>query len=425
MFVDKVAISAKAGKGGDGIVSFRHEKFIDKGGPDGGDGGKGGDIIFLATYDQNTLAQFRFNKLVQAEPGTNGSKRNKRGKSGKDLIVKVPVGTVVFNEQGVQVADLNTNNQEQVIAKGGKGGFGNAHFVSSRRQAPKIAELGEIGEEFDLTLELKMIADVGIVGLPNAGKSTLLSVVSSAKPEIANYPFTTLKPNLGVVDIDKSTSLVFADIPGLIEGASQGKGLGDDFLRHIERTNIILHLIDAYSNDVAKDFKTINSELKAYKADLSKKPQIIALTKIEGLDEEIVNYQIDLLKKSVNKNSKIIAISAQAGIGVKELLYLVKSEADKANKQLAKKHKATSRPVITHISTEDEWYVQKLDKGYLVTGNKIERFAQRVDANSDEGAKRLKDIMRKMGIEKQLRSMGANPGDHITIGQPQKAKLKI
>src|SRR3990167_7782581 len=231
MFVDKTSVTVQAGDGGNGAVSFRHEKFVDKGGPDGGDGGKGGDIIFEASRNQDTLSAFRYQRLLKAEFGQPGSKRRKHGRSAKDLLVQVPIGTSVYKDEEL-IADLTKDEEQVVIARGGKGGFGNAHFVSSTRQAPRVAEKGEKGEKLELTLELKMIADVGLVGLPNAGKSTLLASISHAHPAIADYPFTTLSPNLGVVDIDKKTSILIADIPGLIEGASEGKGLGDEFLRH-------------------------------------------------------------------------------------------------------------------------------------------------------------------------------------------------
>jgi GTPase len=282
MFVDRVNVNIRAGKGGDGLLSFRREKFMAKGGPDGGDGGDGGSIIMRASRNQNTLAAFRYKKLLQAKDGQAGGKRKRHGRKGEDMIVDVPVGTVLTDRQGEVIADLTEDGQTETIAQGGQGGFGNAHFTSSTRQAPRVSEKGEKGEELDGIFELKMIADAGIVGLPNAGKSTLLSIISNAKPEIADYPFTTLHPNLGVVDIDKKNSLLMADIPGLIEGASQGKGLGDEFLRHTERTNVLLHLIDAYNEDVAAAYKTIMQELKDYKVDLTSRPQVVALTKIDG-----------------------------------------------------------------------------------------------------------------------------------------------
>ena len=347
MFVDIAKVSLKAGKGGDGAVSFRREIYIPKGGPDGGDGGKGGDIIFRADKNTNTLIDFRFTPILTAEDGKNGSGTRSAGRSGKDLIVDVPVGTVVYKispsvpsesirdngserrsephddgrEQGGSrkelIADLVHDGQEAVIAKGGDGGFGNAHFKSSTRQAPIIAEVGEPGEEFEAELELKSMADVGLVGLPNAGKSTFLSVVSNAKPEIADYPFTTITPNLGVATVDERDILI-ADIPGLIEGASEGKGLGHDFLRHIDRTAVLLHLIDVYNNDAGEAYQIIRNELDKY-SDLKDRPEIVALTKCEGVDEEIIKMQMaSILAK--NPDAKIFVISAQAHQGLTELL---------------------------------------------------------------------------------------------------------
>src|SRR5579884_1104267 len=323
-FVDKVTVTVAAGNGGDGKLSFRREKFIQKGGPDGGDGGHGGNIILQASRNQNTLAAFRYQKELKAEPGQPGGSRRKHGRSGRDLIVAVPVGTVAANGEARQVADLVEDGQTVVVARGGKGGFGNAHFVSSRRQSPAFAEKGEPGEVFELQLELKMIADVGLVGLPNAGKSTLLSKLSNARPEIADYPFTTLTPNLGVVDIDQQTSILLADIPGLIEGAAEGKGLGHDFLRHIERTAVILHLVDAYNEDVAGTYLTIRAELEAYQPELIKRPEIVALNKVEGLDSEIVQTLMAQLESVVHDDSTILAISAQSGYGLPQLKFSLK-----------------------------------------------------------------------------------------------------
>lgn len=255
MFVDKALVRVYAGKGGDGAASFRHEIYVDKGGPDGGDGGRGGDVIFKADRNANTLVDFRFQPELKAKHGQSGGKRNRHGKQGDDLTVGVPIGTSVYLGDEL-LMDFVEDGQIQTVAKGGDGGFGNAHFTSSTRQTPRVAEKGEPGDEFELRLELKLIADVGLLGLPNAGKSTFLSVVSNAKPEVADYAFTTLTPHLGVADID-NTSLLVADIPGIIEGASSGKGLGTEFLRHVERTGVLLHLIDCYSNDVAADYKTI------------------------------------------------------------------------------------------------------------------------------------------------------------------------
>lgn len=421
MFVDKALVTVKAGNGGDGRVSFRHEKFIDRGGPDGGDGGNGGDVIFVASRNENTLADFRYEKELRAEVGTPGGKQRKHGKSGANLRVSVPVGTVVTDQSGTQLADLAADGQEAVIAKGGKGGFGNAHFVSSRRQAPRIAEKGEQGEELSLVLELKMIADVGLIGLPNAGKSTLLSVVSNARPEIANYPFTTLTPNLGVVDID-GTSMLFADIPGLIKGAAVGKGLGDEFLRHVERTAVLAHLIDAYQDDLETAYQTIQGELRAYKVDLSERPQIVVLTKIEGLDQEIVNEQITQLRAIVPQDTMVMAMSAQSRQGLVEFLRTARklveaARAAAAEAEVAAMAEGHDLPVFTLDEAEKEWTVTKEDDGrFVVRGAKIERFAARTHFNSEEGVQRLRDIMRKTGIMHELARQKIHAGDTIAIG---------
>ncbi|HEU4914645.1 MAG TPA: GTPase ObgE [Candidatus Saccharimonadales bacterium] len=417
MFVDKAVVTIKAGDGGDGIISFRHEKYIDKGGPDGGDGGRGGDVIFVASRNENTLVNFRFQRELQAEDGQPGGKRRKHGRSAKSLYVKVPVGTVVTDKEGNPLADLAQDGQEVVIAKGGDGGFGNAHFISSRRQAPRIAEKGENGQELEANLELKMIADVGLVGLPNAGKSTLLSVVSNARPEIANYPFTTLVPNLGVVDVDGEASILFADIPGLIEGAAEGKGLGDEFLRHVERTAVLVHLIDAYQENITETYQTIQDELAAYKVDLAGKPQIVVLTKIEGLDQEIIKDQMKQLEKVIPRGTPVMAISAQAKKGLKELLRKIRSvvETERA-RQAAEEPEAEVLPVLTIEGQEDAWSVIKRDDGsFLVQGAKIERFASRTHFSSEEGVQRLRDIMRKTGILHELVRQGINPGDRIVF----------
>lgn len=419
-FVDKVNVSVAAGAGGNGKLSFRHEKFIDKGGPDGGDGGHGGDVILEASRNQNTLAAFRYKKEISADDGKPGGKTRMHGRSGKHLIVAVPVGTVATTEEGRVVADLTSDGQQQIIAKGGKGGFGNAHFVSSRRQAPNFAEKGEPGEALNLQFELKMIADVGLVGLPNAGKSTLLSKLSNARPEIADYPFTTLTPNLGVLDVDKDSSLLMADIPGLIEGAAAGKGLGHDFLRHVERTAVILHLIDAYNSNPAEAYQTIRDELKAYSSDLDKRPEVIALTKIEGLDEEIINDLISQLKRVAPKNAQIFAISAQAGTGIKPLLYSLKQNVNAERNKKRKKVVDKSLPVIKLTDTSDAYSVTKEGDIFKVTGERIERFASRTDFDRDEGVQRLRDIMRRAGILHELTRQGIEAGQTIQIGDAGK-----
>ncbi|MDN5275592.1 MAG: GTPase obg [Candidatus Saccharibacteria bacterium] len=416
MFIDTAKVLIAAGKGGDGAVSFRHEIYVDKGGPDGGDGGKGGDVIFVATENLNTLLDFRYKPELTAPAGQNGAKRDRHGKSGKPLYVKVPVGTLVKLD-GQVIADFTFDGQEQVIAHGGDGGFGNAHFKSSTRQTPRIAENGEPGEKFEAELELKLLADVGLIGFPNAGKSTFLSVVSNATPEIADYAFTTLTPNLGVADIDDG-SILIADIPGLIEGASEGKGLGDAFLRHVERTAVLLHLIDAYTDDVAAAYQTIRAELEHYSAALLTRPEIIALTKTEGLDEEIIAMQEEALR-GVAGETPIYAISSAAGKNIKDLLRTLRRVVEEQRKLPETEGDITDgRPVITLTSDERAagWIVEKVTEDdrdiFVVSGEKIEKFARRTRFESFEGVNRLRDIMNKMGINHALNRQGAK-GDSI------------
>lgn len=410
MFVDTAKVFIQAGKGGNGAVSFRRELYIEKGGPDGGDGGRGGNVIFKATKDLNTLLNFRYKPELKAKNGENGSKRNKTGKTGENLIVKVPVGTLVKKE-GIVLADLDIDGKEVIIANGGDGGFGNAHFKSSVRQTPRVAELGEAGETFEADLELKLLADIGLVGFPNAGKSTFLSVVSNARPEIANYAFTTLTPNLGVTSIDDS-NLLIADIPGLIEGASEGKGLGDAFLRHVERTSVLLHLIDIYEEDPAKQYQIIREELAKYQPELLDRPELIALTKSEGMDEDLKAYQVEKIKQ-VAPNSQIFVISSVAHQGLKELLRALKIEVDNYRLQGKKEEENNDEaelPIITlsQSEVENSWYADYLEEEgvYIVKGKKIEKFARRTNFNNIHGVNRLRDIMRKMGIEQEIRRMG-------------------
>ena len=490
MFVDKAKVSLKAGKGGDGAVSFRHEIYIPKGGPDGGDGGRGGNIIFRADKDTNTLIDFRYTPILTAENGKNGAGQRAAGRSGKDLIVEVPIGTVVYRlgelrsfeasaksdtwagdgpgggpplsdsevgeekvrqdppRERIFLADLIEDSQEVIIAHGGSGGFGNAHFKSSTRQAPRIAEVGEPGEEFEAELELKSMADVGLVGLPNAGKSTFLSVVSNAKPEIADYPFTTLTPNLGVATVDDQ-DLLISDIPGLIEGASEGKGLGHDFLRHVDRTAVLLHLIDIYNDDAGEAYQTIRKELEKY-SDLKDRPEIIALTKCEGVDEDIIKMQMSSILAK-NPDAKIFVISSQAHQGLTELLrelkqeYFSSIESAQAEPVQDKPFEAVrddgsgiaSEPrnngsersgprkvypnMVPTISLskdalKDTWRVEKLDDDkFRVTGEKIEKFARRTDLNNYASVNRLRDIMKKMGIRAELTTRGAKPESIIEI----------
>ena len=449
MFVDTAKVKLQAGKGGDGAVSFRHEIYIPKGGPDGGDGGKGGSIIFRADKDTNTLLDFRFNPEWKAEDGKNGSGTRSAGRSGKNLILEVPIGTVVKRD-GVIIADLAHDQEEAVIAKGGDGGFGNAHFKSSTRQTPIIHELGEPGEAFEAELELKLLADVGLVGLPNAGKSTFLSVVTNAKPEIADYPFTTITPNLGVATIDRRDILI-ADIPGLIEGASEGRGLGHAFLRHVDRTAVLLHLIDVYNDDAGAAYEIIRNELDKY-SDLKDRPEIVALTKCEGLDADIIEMQKESILAK-NKNVKIFEISSSAHQGLDELLFALKAEIEKS-KNAVKKPVEVAAPEdydeagIAHISLDspesfenspvsnvndlpviklnpknikNTWAVEDLEpfedgtKFFRVTGEKIEKFARRTDYDNYESVNRLRDIMKKYGIRAELTSRGAEAESIIEI----------
>ncbi len=428
MFVDTAKVELHAGKGGDGAVSFRHEIYIPKGGPDGGDGGRGGSIIFRADKDTNTLLDFRFTPILRAEDGKNGAGTRSAGRGGKDLIVEVPIGTVVYkstDDERVMLADLTWDGQEAVIAKGGDGGFGNAHFKSSVRQTPQVAEVGEPGEEFVAELELKLLADVGLVGLPNAGKSTFLSVVSNAKPEIADYPFTTITPNLGVATIDQ-TDLLIADIPGLIEGAAEGKGLGHAFLRHVDRTAALLHLVDVYSDDAGKAYATIRGELEKY-ADLADRQEIVALTKCEGLDREIIEMQTANILKQ-NPDAKVYALSSAAHQGLEEVLRALKEavlvERERRSLQANNEEKAPEQifeadlPVITlsKEATKDTWKVEKTEDGkFVVTGEKIEKFARRTDMDNWASVNRLRDILKKMGIRAELTSQGAEAESIISI----------
>lgn len=420
MFVDTAKVFISAGKGGDGAVSFRREIYVAKGGPDGGDGGKGGDVIFVADSGLNTLIDFRYKPELKATPGQNGSKSDRHGANGESFYVKVPVGTIVRRVDKI-IADFTEPGQEIIIAKGGDGGFGNAHFKSSVRQTPRMAEKGEPGDIFEAELELKLLADVGLVGFPNAGKSTFLSVVSNARPEIADYAFTTLTPNLGVADIDDG-SLLIADIPGLIEGASEGKGLGTAFLRHVDRTAVLLHLIDAYTDDVAGAYTTIRGELVKYSVDLTDRPEIIALTKIEGLDDDIIQMQIDAVRAVAGK-TPVFAISSAAHQGLTEILRALRQKVVEARQMVVFADEGDEDIQTISLGKEkiaESWAVDKIETDdrtyFLITGDKIEKFARRTTFGNYEAENRLRDIMKKLGIAHELRRHGADGDSVIRIG---------
>lgn len=426
MFVDTAKVTVQAGKGGDGAVSFRHEIYVDKGGPDGGDGGRGGNVIFVATEQLNTLLNFRYKPELKAEDGVAGNKKKMAGRAGEDLYVKVPVGTLVKRD-GEVIADLAAHQQEAIVARGGDGGFGNAHFKSSVRQTPRMAELGEPGDAFEAELELKLLADVGLVGFPNAGKSTFLSVISNARPEIANYAFTTLVPNLGVAAVDDGSILV-ADIPGLIEGASEGKGLGDAFLRHVERTAVLLHLIDVYSDDVAKSYQTIRTELEKYSPELATRPEVVTLTKCEGLDNDIINMQREALATVLSEGVEVFTLSSTAHQGVLEILRALRAKVlsvratERENAAIIEEDELfEGAPVIT-LSDEklsEHWEATRDEEtdSYLVHGEKIEKFARRTNFDNFESVNRLRDIMKRTGITHELIRLGASGESDIKIGE--------
>ncbi len=408
MFTDVVTVKIQAGKGGDGIVSFSSSRANARGGPDGGDGGNGGSVLVRADYNTNTLSKYRTNKLWQAEDGTDGASNKKRGKGGENTTLIVPPGTLITDGDMV-IADLEVEADEAIIAHSGRGGFGNAHFISSVRRSPKISELGEQGESRRLTFELKLVADAGLVGLPNAGKSTLLSVISNAHPKIASYPFTTLEPNLGVVDIDDNGFLV-ADIPGLIEGASAGKGLGDEFLRHVERTKLLIHIIDASSSTLTKDYQTIQEELKNYKINLAQRPQIIVLSKIESVPKQDITAKLaELSKASKTPIKNIHTISAVASMGLVSLLREVNKLLIKLKSAAPTEALVDDMPVI-RLDESAIWDVTKKGNKYLVTGKEIEGFAKRTNTDQYQSIQRLHHILARKGITRQLVRLGAVAG---------------
>lgn len=413
MFVDYTKIIIKSGDGGNGAKTFRREKYVAAGGPDGGDGGKGGDIYFEVDPDTNTLIDFRYNKKFKAEDGKNGSGGNCYGKSGDDLCIGVPKGTVVKDAlTGKVIVDLSQDDQKELVLKGGKGGKGNSHFATSTRQAPNFAQEGEKGQEKEIILELKLLADVGLLGYPNVGKSTILSMVTSAKPKIANYEFTTINPNLGVVKTEYGESFVIADIPGIIEGASEGVGLGIRFLRHIERTRILLHIIDvsgASGRNPVQDYYTINEELKKYSEKLSKKPQILVANKIDAMQDETEYNELEKLAEE--NNLELFKISAATGQGLKELLNRV---AEKL-KELPKEElvETEERVVYTLKEEKNEFDVRIEDGVYVVDGPAIEKLLGRVNMEDNESLYYFQKSIKALGVEDRLKQMGIQEGDTV------------
>ena len=418
MFADRAQIYIKSGKGGDGHVSFRRELYVPNGGPDGGDGGRGGDIIFEVDKGLNTLYEFRHNRNYKAQPGEDGGKKNKHGKNGEDLIIKVPEGTVIREvETGKVVADMSGDNQRVTVLNGGRGGKGNQRYATPTMQAPKYAQPGQQAMELNVILELKVIADVGLVGFPNVGKSTLLSRVTNAQPKIANYHFTTLNPNLGVVDLPGGKGFVIADIPGLIEGASEGVGLGHEFLRHIERTKVIIHMVDAASvegRDPIADIKAINAELEAYNPDLLNRPQVIAANKIDAIYGES-NTIIDDIKKEFEPEIKVYPISAVSGKGLKELLYHVREMLDEFD-DAPTVFEQEYDPKQFFDNVEDPYTVEKIKDGlYSIEGPRIERMLGYTNLESEKGFVFFQNFMKENGILDELEALGITDGDTVKI----------
>lgn len=420
MFVDQVEIYVKAGNGGDGLVSYRREKFVPKGGPSGGDGGSGGDVLFEVDEGFNTLMHFRYNRHHKAKHGENGMSQKQHGKNAAPLVISVPPGTIVTDtDTGEIIADLTIHQQRALIAKGGRGGRGNARFATSRNPAPDIAEKGEPGLEKTIQVELKLLADVGLVGFPNVGKSTLLSVVTAADPKVAGYHFTTLAPNLGVVATEDERSFVMADLPGLMEGAHTGIGLGHQFLRHIERTRVIVHVIDmagTEARDPYDDYVTINNELKAYQPDLWDRPQIIAANKMEmpGAQENLEAFQAKL-----DGSIPIFPISALTKTGLRSLLYKTADLLDSIDKEPLDENKTDDNKVIYSYKKEESPFTisRDTDGVFVVSGKKLEKLFHMTDFNYDESTQRFARQLRSMGVDKALRKKGAKDGDTIRISE--------
>lgn len=421
MFVDQVKISLKAGDGGNGITAYRREKYVPFGGPAGGDGGKGASVVFEVDEGLRTLLDFRYQRHFKASKGENGQSSNMHGKNAEDLVLKVPPGTIIKNVETDEVlADLVEDGQRAVVAKGGRGGRGNSRFATPRNPAPDFSEKGEPGEELDVSLELKLLADVGLVGFPSVGKSTLLSIASKAKPKIGAYHFTTIKPNLGVVSTPDQRSFVMADLPGLIEGASDGVGLGHQFLRHVERTKVIVHMIDmsgSEGREPIEDYKVINQELAAYEQRLEDRPQIVVANKMD-LPESQDN--LILFKEEIGEDVPVIPVSTITRDNIDQLLYAI---ADKLEEYKdvdftveEEESVGINRVLYKHTPSQDKFTISRDDDGaYVVSGNAIERMFKMTDFNSDPAVRRFARQMRSMGIDDALRERGCKNGDIVRI----------
>ena len=417
MFADRAKIIIRSGKGGDGHVSFRRELYVPNGGPDGGDGGRGGDVIFEVDEGQNTLGEYRHKRKFKAQDGQEGGKKRCHGADGEDIVLKVPEGTVIMEAQSRKViADMSGENRRQIVLKGGRGGKGNQHYATATMQVPKYAQPGQPAQELEVQLELKVIADVGLVGFPNVGKSTFLSRVTNAQPKIANYHFTTLSPNLGVVDTENG-GFVIADIPGLIEGASEGVGLGHEFLRHIERTRVLVHIVDAASTegrDPVDDIHKINRELEAYNPQLLKKPQVIAANKIDAIagDE---NEVISALRAEFEPQGiKVFPISAVSGKGLKELLYEVKNLLANCPKEVTV-YEPEIDPALSFFKDEPYAVEVAADGAYEISGPKIEKMLGYTNMDSEKGFAFFQRFLREQGIIKELENMGIEDGDTVRM----------
>ncbi len=426
MFCDITEITAKAGKGGDGLISFRREKYLPKGGPDGGDGGRGGDVIIRADQNQNTLIELHTKKYYAAKKGVSGGPQKKHGAASEDCIIIVPVGSQVFDTDSKELlADLAIHGDECIVAVGGRGGFGNAHFTSSVRQTPRFAELGEPGEERNLRLELKLVADVGVIGLPSAGKSTFLAAVSAARPKIGDFPFTTIIPNLGVAQLSEGRSIVVCDLPGLIEGASDGKGLGHEFLRHVSRNRVLLHLIDCTSKNIIADYQTIRTELTRFDSALAEKKEIIAFSKVDllGNDPELIAMlKEDFFRESGVHPDNIFLLSSVAQQGTQTVLEKCYELVEARKAEELQEAPEASRPAQVfrpHLVQNPKAFeiTQEEENTFRISGQRIEQIVIQSDFSNPEAVLRVRDVLRKMGIESKLVARGAVKGSTIRIGE--------